>query len=236
MKKSTVDKEFIRLKNYALLFFVFLANENVFAKTILHNSSKIKPLVLSLNQLNDEIFSYGSTSNSKCRSEVFDDQDFAHSQEYYNKSEESLLNLIEHLSNNNLVDKAGRAFTQFETNKIVGKIQQLQLGNDYLEKVSNQISSNKKIALKTRSQIVGIINDIKSVQNQMNAYRELGSVSCYFAFDDDMKKNVGSNSALYHNGQFSKEEKSYFEMDDNIIVGKCKGRGLLILPEFQTQR
>ena len=70
----------------------------------------------------------------------------------------------------------------------------------------------------------------------MENYRDLGSVSCYFAFDDDMKKNIGSESTLYNHEQFSNKEKEYFEIDDILIVGKCKGRGLLILPEFQKQR
>lgn len=226
----------MNIKLCVVLLFSFLVSGIVFAKNTKNERAKMRPLILSLNQLNDGVSYYGSVPNVKCNNEIYDDQNFIQTKEYYKESEDVLLNLIQLLINNNTIDKLERSVTQNETNRIVEKIEQLKLRNDDLEKISSRIASNKNTSLKDRSQIIGIINDVKSVKNQMDEYINLGSVSCNFLYNDDMKKNIGSDSTLYNHENFSNKDKTYFDLDDIIIVGKCKGRGLLVLPEFQTHR
>ena len=154
MIKITKNNKIFKIKIYTILFFVFMVNESVFAKTTNNNLPKIKHLILSLNQLNDNASSFGSMLKVKCTIEIFEDQFYVHTQEYYNKSKDDLLNLIQTFTTNNVVDKSGRAITQSEVNKMVEKVEKLQLRNNDLEKVSNMTTSNKNIPLKARAQTV----------------------------------------------------------------------------------
>lgn len=219
-----------------LLF--FWKSDFAIAKVVKNKLPHVLPLILSINQINEGIQTFGTPQNFLCKNENFKTQEFAYSSLSEEDNRLSFLNLIESLINNSEVDKQGRTINQVETNIMLEKCEQLRLESEDYDKILKMIAKSKRISLKDRAHAIGIVSDIQIVKKQMNEYLDLGNVRCYFLYDNNMKNNLGEDSIFYHHEKLSKIDQDLFDPNDFVItiVGRCKGRGLLGLPEFQTQR
>ena len=210
---------------------LFCVNTSSFAKTITKTS--MKKLILTLDSLSERVAASTSPSNFNCMDKTVDDGDAIPASEYFKQGNLSLFNFIKALVANR-TDHGDNKLTQEELNKIMAKYQQLNLRSQDIAGLILMIGSAESISMKTRASIIGGLGDIQSVKKTMEGYVDLGSVACTFLFDNNMKNNLGSDSIFYNHNNLPTDEQKTFELSPDVltVVGRCKGYGLYILPEY----
>lgn len=186
----------------------------------------------NLNKLSERINQEISVLNS-AEAKTFEDFALPNEFTWSAKSKADLQTYkqaIEMLANNEIRSESGKAFTQTEANLLIKYF--LQLNLDFDDLLSPGFRGSWRIAsIRDNVQAIQIIENIANTRKDMDEYLELGDVKCFFRNYKDPNTEVEGVKMTYALKQMPLAE-ILKRSEEAIVVGKCRGCGLLKLPEF----
>lgn len=137
--------------------------------------------------------------------------------------------IIETLTNNAIRSPENRALTQAEANLLVKYFLHLKLDPEKLLSLGFQANLNIPNT-RDKAQAIQVISNIANLRKDMDHYLVLGNVKCFFR----NYKNPYSFEDIKVTESLDRDPltKILNRSDEATIVGKCRGCGLLRLPEF----
>jgi len=134
-------------------------------------------------------------------------------------------------------DRKGKSLSQRELNDLVRRFSLAHMRPADLEGLVYKLGSDARVPTDRKADAVRVYRMIADVKTSMDYYHVDGVV-CFFVVQDDMYAAIAKDSPLKNPGSVPEESRIDLRLDreDLLLIGKCRGMGLLTLPEFGGRR
>ncbi|MEK7384661.1 MAG: hypothetical protein AAB262_15440 [Elusimicrobiota bacterium] len=149
--------------------------------------------------------------------------------DFFERTVESLLN--------DESDRKGKSLSQRELNDLVRRFSLARMRPADLEGLVFRLGSDRRVPIERQADAIRVYRMIAEVKTSMDHYH-VDDVVCSFVVQDDMHAAVAKDSPLKNPDSVPEDSRVDMRLDreDLLVVGKCRGWGLLTLPEFGGRR